>query len=131
MTNEEKVQHWVNMSDYDMVTADAMMQAKRNLYVGFMCHLAVEKIFKAAYAKMKDETPPFSHDLEYIALQGGFYDKLSEEQKDFVLELTPLNIKGRYSEYKGEIAKMLTRDKCAEMLQQTKEIVQWTKEMLL
>ena len=131
MTNEEKVQHWVNMSDYDMETADDLMLVKRYLYVGFMCHQAVEKIFKAAYAKMKDETPPFSHDLEYIALQGGFYDRLSEEQKDFILELTPLNIKGRYSEYKGEIAKMLTRDKCAEILQQTKEVVQWTKKTLL
>ena len=131
MTNNEKVQHWVNMSDYDISTADDLMILKRYIYVGFMCHQAVEKILKAAYAKLTEKTPPFSHDLEYIAIQGGFYDKLSEEQKDFILELTPLNIQARYSEYKGEIAKMLTSEKCTRILQQTKEAIQWTKKTLL
>ena len=40
MTTEEKVNYWVELSDYDLETADAMLQTKRYLYVGFMCHQA-------------------------------------------------------------------------------------------
>jgi len=131
MTNDEKIQHWINLSDYDVETADAMLLTKRYLYVGFMCHQVVEKIFKASYTKLKESTPPFTHDLEYIALQGGFYETLSEEQQDFIGELNPLNIEARYSEYKAEISKRLTPTKCAMLLKQTKEIQKWTKETIL
>jgi len=38
-----KVQYWQEMSEYDLATAKAMLQTGRYLYVGFMCHQAVEK----------------------------------------------------------------------------------------
>jgi len=131
MTNTEKIQHWINLSDYDMETADAMLQTKRYLYVGFMCHQVVEKIFKACYAKLKEDAPPYTHDLEYIAVKSGFYEMLSEKQQDFIIELNPLNIEARYSEYKEEISKRLTSAKCAKLLEQTRKIQQWTKETIL
>ena len=131
MTNDKKIQHWINLSDYDVETADAMLLTKRYLYVRFMCHQVVEKIFKASYTKLKESTPPFTHDLEYIALQGGFYETLSEVQQDFIGELNPLNIEARYSEYKAVISKRLTPTKCAMLLKQTKEIQKWTKETIL
>ena len=131
MTKEEKIQYWINISDYDMETADAMLQTKRYLYVGFMCHQVVEKIFKACFAKLKDDVPPFTHDLEYIAIKSGFYEKLSEKQQDFILELNPLNIEARYSEYKDAISKRLTTTKCLKLIEQTKNLQQWTKETIL
>ena len=131
MTNAEKIQHWINLSDYDIDTADAMLQTKRYLYVGFMCHQTVEKIFKACYAKLKEDIPPYTHNLEYIAVKSGFYEFLSEKQQDFIGELNPLNVEARYSEYKEEISKMLTPAKCAKLLEQTKNIQQWTKKTIL
>jgi len=131
MTNAEKIQRWINLSDYDMETAEAMWQTKRYLYVGFMCHQVIEKIFKACYTKLKEDAAPYTHNLEYIALQSGFYESLSEKQQDFIGELNPLNIETRYSEYKDEIAKKLTPAKCKKILEQTKKIQQWTKETIL
>jgi HEPN domain-containing protein len=131
MTKAQKIQHWINLSDYDVETAEAMLQTKRYLYVGFMCHQVVEKIFKACYAKLKEDPPPFTHDLEYIALKSGFYKILSEKQQDFIGELNPLNIEARYSEYKEDILKRLTPAKCANLLEQTIKIQQWTKETIL
>ena len=131
MTTEEKVRYWINISNYDVGTAEAMLQTKRYLYVGFMCHQVIEKIFKALYSKLKEDTPPFTHDLEYIALKSGFYDSLSKIQQDFINELNPLNIATRYSEYKEEIAKRLTPAKCAKLLEETKKLQQWTKETIL
>jgi len=131
MTNKEKIQHWINLSNYDMETAEAMLQTKRYLYVGFLCHQTVEKIFKAVYSKYKEETPPYTHKLVYIARQSDFYEKFSEMQKQFIDQLDPLNIKTRYLDYKNELAKKLTHAKCVELLSKTKDLQQWTKENLL
>jgi len=131
MTKEEKIHYWIELSDYDLETAEAVLQTKRYLYVGFMCHQAIEKIFKAVYSKRKEDMAPHTHDLEYLALQSDFYETLSEEQQDFIGELNPLNIEARYPEYKKAIAKRLTLSKCTKLLEETIKLQQWTKEMIL
>jgi len=131
MTKEEKIAHWADLSNYDLETANAMLQTKRYLYVAFMCHQAVEKIFKACYAKNKEETPPFSHDLEYLAIKADIYGQLSDEQIDFILELNPYNIETRYPEYKQELLDRLSPSKCNELIDNAIKLLQWTKETIL
>jgi len=130
MTTDEKVTYWNELSEYDLETAVVMLNTGRYLYVGFMCHQVIEKIFKAFYSKLKEETPPFSHKLVYLAKQGNFYDNFSEEQKLFIDQMEPLNIKTRYPDYKKELAKLLNKEKCLELLEKTKSLQQWTKEQL-
>jgi len=79
-----KVLYWIEISDYDLDTAEAMLVSKRYLYVGFMCHQAIEKIFKAYFTSSKLETAPYSHRLSYLAKMGDFYEEFSEDQKDFI-----------------------------------------------
>ncbi|MCL2435035.1 MAG: HEPN domain-containing protein [Lentimicrobiaceae bacterium] len=131
MTTKEKVTHWTKLSDYDLETAAVMLSTGRYLYVGFMCHQVIEKIFKAVYTKCKEDTPPYTHDIEYLAVKGGFYETLSEEQQDFIGVLNPLNIEARYPEYKKDISKILTPLKCDQLLKETTKLQLWTKEMLL
>jgi HEPN domain-containing protein len=50
---ESKIKYWIDISDYDLETAEAMLQSKRYLYVGFMCHQTIEKAFKAYFIKVK------------------------------------------------------------------------------
>jgi HEPN domain-containing protein len=130
MTSEEKVEHWVNISDYDLDTAEVMLNTGRYLYVGFMCHQVIEKIFKAVYLKRKQDTPPYTHKLIYLAQHGNFYDLLSEEQISFILEVEPLNIAARYPQYKERIARRLTPDYCKILMEQTKILQQWAKEQI-
>jgi len=40
----ERVNYWVDLADYDLKTAEAMLETERLLYVGFMCHQTLEKI---------------------------------------------------------------------------------------
>ena len=131
MTTEEKVEYWVELSDYDLEAAEGMMQIKKYLYVAFMCHQTIEKIFKAVYTKQKEETPPYVHKLSYIAREGEFYENFSEEQIEFIDRLEPLNIKTRYPDYKKELTKKLTPTICQEIINETKKMQQWTKENLL
>ena len=58
---------WSEVSDYDLETAEAMFKTGRWLYVGYMCHQVLEKIFKAYWCCKKAEPTPFSHNLINIA----------------------------------------------------------------
>lgn len=127
---EDKVQYWIEISDYDLETADAMLRSKRYLYVGFMCHQAIEKIFKAYFTSLKSDIAPFSHSLSFLAKKGGFYDFFSEEQKDFIDQVEPLNIEARYPSHKEKLLKSLTEEKCDEILNKTKELQSWIKAKL-
>jgi HEPN domain-containing protein len=127
---DSKVKYWIDLSDYDLETAGAMLQSKRYLYVGFMCHQTIEKSFKAYYSKLKSESAPYSHSLSYLAKQGGFYEKLSEDQREFIDQIEPLNIEARYPSHKERLLKSLTDAKCIEIIQSTKEIQKWIKERL-
>ena len=131
MTQEEKVQHWIGLSDDDFDVAGVLLKKKRNLYVGFMCHQSVEKLFKGCFVKVLNDVPPYKHDLVFFAQKVGFFDLLSEKQKDFIRELNPLNIEARYPDYKNEVAKYLTDDLTKWIYKQTKELLQWTKTKIL
>jgi len=60
MSNEN---YWVDIANYDLETAEAMLKSKRYLYVGFMCHQAIEKMLKAIYSYKIQEMPPRIHNL--------------------------------------------------------------------
>jgi HEPN domain-containing protein len=131
MTNEEKVQHWIKISDEDLRAGATMLQGGHYLYVGFMCQQSIEKIFKAAYAKLKEDTPPFVHDLLLLAKKCGFYNELSDEQKRLIVEINPLNIEARYPESNNDVSEELTLPVCMELLEQSKILQQWIKEKIL
>ena len=128
MSNQ--VNYWKELSEYDMETAEAMLKSKRYLYVGFMAHQAIEKIFKAYFVKIHDDTPPYSHSLSYVAKKAEIYEHLSEKQKDFIDMLEPMNIECRYPVNKEELMKNLTEERCKEILDNTKELHIWIKQRL-
>lgn len=53
---EDRVKYWSDLSDYDFDTAKAMFTTGRWLYVGFMCHQTIEKIFKAYWCTKSTQT---------------------------------------------------------------------------
>ena len=127
---DNKIKYWIDISDYDIETAEAMFDTKRYLYVGFMCHQSIEKIFKGYYTKLKSESAPFSHSLSYLAKKGEFYSSFAESQKDFIDQIEPLNIEARYPSHKERLLKSLTNEKCIEILTKTKELQKWIKRKL-
>ena len=130
--NNEKVEYWLKLADYDIETARAMLKSRRFLYVGFMCHQTIEKAFKAVISRdcKEGEIPPRIHDLTKLANRASLFDLMSEEQQDFIDELNPLNIESRYPEYKDEIAAELTKEICGEMIVRTEELLCWIKKRL-
>jgi HEPN domain-containing protein len=99
---EAKIKYWIELSEYDLETAESRYLTKRYMYVGFMCHQTIEKAFKAYYTKLNLKTAPYSHSLSYLAKNGGFYETFSDFQKDFIDQIEPLIIEARYPSIKKD-----------------------------
>jgi HEPN domain-containing protein len=126
-----KIQYWTEIAEYDLTTAEAMLETKRYLYVGFMCYQAIEKILKAVYVqRFPNETPPFTHDLLKLMKLMSLYDDMSEEQKNTIRILEPLNIDSRYPRSKFALSSSLNNQRCIDIIQRTKGLFQWIKQQL-
>lgn len=126
----DKETYWVEMSDYDFDTANAMFDTKRYLYVGFMCHQVIEKMLKAYWTKVSEEPPLKIHNLSRLAEKTNLDKYMTEEQLDLIDTLEPLNIETRYPSYKERLMKSLNADRCKQLLTQTDQLRSWIKSKL-
>lgn len=118
------------MSDYDFGNSECNAAYRPLSLCRFMCHQTIEKILKAYWTNCLMEVPLKIHSLSRLAERTGLDKQLSEEQLAFIDKLEPLNIEARYPSYKERLMKSLTKEYCAELLSQTKELQLWIKNKL-
>ena len=130
--NNENVAYWFDLADYDVASAKVMLDGGKYLYVGFMCHQTIEKALKAVIARdcAEGEIPPKIHHLQRLAENANLFVKMTEEQKNLIAQLNPLNIEARYPEYKDRIAEDLTHDVCQKLTTDTEGLLCWIKQQL-
>ncbi|MFZ2146668.1 MAG: HEPN domain-containing protein [Sedimentisphaerales bacterium] len=129
MDTKKKIKYWLDIANYDLVSAKAMLESKRFLYVGFLCHQVVEKCLKAYCWQTKKKEPPYSHNLLLLSEESKF-DKLADEEHFLLFnELMPLNIQARYPEDRELLLKTLTAGKCKELYVKTKRFYLWIKKL--
>jgi HEPN domain-containing protein len=127
---DEKTRYWIELAEYDLETAKAMLSARRLLYVGFMCHQVVEKALKGHYQFSRKDTPPYTHNLIRLANQSGLYEKLDEAHKSLLDVLEPLNVEARYPSQRDQLFRSLTDDRCKSILERTEEFFAWIRQQL-
>lgn len=125
MADKEKIKRWLSIVDEDLSVADDLYKTGHWLYVGFMCHQVIEKTLKAYWCVCRDDDPPYLHIHDRIAKGCGLYTKMSEEQKQFLERIKPMNIEARYQECKDEVARTLNSESTAEILNTTKQLHAW------
>ena len=126
--NEKKSTYWIEMSQYDLTTAKAMLSTRRYLYVGFMCHQAIEKLLKGKHVEKNPSIPvPYIHNLVKLAKLTDLYDEMSDEHKDLIDILDPLNIEARYPSSKERLIASLTEERCLSLIVETEALVEWIK----
>jgi len=121
------VENWINIAEYDLETAEAMLVTGRYIYVAFMCQQTIEKYLKAKYVSSTGETPSYTHNLLRLAEISGIDKELNEEQSDFITELNVYYIKARYSEELEKIKAKLTKNKASKLFKNTQILAQWLK----
>ncbi len=130
MDVNERYSYWIDLADYDIETAKAMLKTKRFLYIGFMCHQSIEKAIKAYHWKKTETEPAYIHNLLRLAEQSGLINEFNEKHTTLINQLNPLNIEARYPRSKEELLKTLNLKKCKSLLNQTEELLQWIKTRL-
>ena len=127
----DKVTYWLDIANYDLETAEAMFQTGRWLYVAFMCHQVIEKTLKAYWCATQPDDPPYTHHHMRLAEGCGLYEKMSDDQKDFLDVVTNYNIEARYPEDKEALARTLMPQVCRQIIDETKLLMTWITEQLL
>ncbi len=98
---DKETKNWIDMVNYDIAAAKQMFKAGRYVYVIFMCHLAIEKAFKAIVYEETMKLPPKSHDLIYLMGIGRI--NLAGDLLDFTGMINNTAIVTRYPEDLSEI----------------------------
>lgn len=128
MTKEEIIKYWTNSSDKDYRVMNTLFIKGHNTWALFMGHLVLEKLLKAYFIKGKNTNVPYIHDLNKIADLGNL--KLTEEQKDFLDEVSTFNIKARYPDYKNRFKKKATKVFTEKYFRKIKEFRSWIKKII-
>lgn len=116
---KKTIEEWLEISRYDLKTAEAMLETGRYLYVAFMCQQAAEKLLKALYIQHKNEIPPRTHNLLYIVDVLGL--EIDQEKKACLAQLNQFYLESRYPGDRAELAKGMNQKEARDILKRTRE----------
>ena len=131
MTNEDKFGYWLETAEYDMETADAMLNSGRWLYVVFMCQQAVEKLVKGLYVLYIEDEVPRTHNIRFLIgkFETLLSEKVSDEHTELFEDLSAFYISGRYTDYKHKLSERLNEMEAKCYYQNSKEAFAWLLKM--
>ncbi|HOP64801.1 MAG TPA: HEPN domain-containing protein [Spirochaetota bacterium] len=130
MDIKEKINYWIEIALDDLDSADIMLKKKKYLQSGFYCHQSVEKILKGYFWFIKQEDPPFTHNLLKLSKESGIDNLIDDTQKKLLDLLMPLNIEARYPDEKMRVMKTLDNSKAERIYKETEEIVTWIHKLI-
>jgi len=125
-----KVEYRLELAEYDLETAKVMLEGRRYLYVGFMCHQVVEKALKACTWSLRGIEPEHTHSLTRLCRNSGIAAEMPPVHRDLLNVLEPLNIEARYPTHKQKLLRSLTHSRCTRIVNQTIGLFQWIKSLL-
>ncbi|MFP4445649.1 MAG: HEPN domain-containing protein [Desulfosudaceae bacterium] len=128
MNTTDKITYWINSADNDWQVAGHLVEKGDNAYALFFGHLTLEKLLKALFVKMKDDTPPMTHRLVYLAEKCDL--TLSEEQTEILETVTDFHLEARYPDEKFSFQKKCTKTFTLRHLNQIEEMKQWLQKKL-
>jgi HEPN domain-containing protein len=127
--NKENVgQYWREASDDDYETMRVMFDSKRYSWSLFIGHLMIEKLLKAYFVKVKNDYPPYIHNLLRLAEMAGL--NLNEEQAGQFAVITSFNINARYDDYKQSFRRLCTPEFTLEWINNISNLRIWMLQQL-
>jgi HEPN domain-containing protein len=91
---KKATKNWLLSAAYDLKTAESLYENERYIYVVFMCHLALEKTFKAMLSEIFKELPPYTHNLNRLIELSNI--ELPEYYQVFVNKINLQSVPTRY-----------------------------------
>lgn len=122
------INYWVKGAEHNFETAKFLYKGKKYPECLFFCHLMLEKIFKALVVKKTKSHAPYIHQL--VDLAKIVKIQLTEEQIDYLTEITEFNIAARYNAYKFDFYKKCTKSYTEKYYKISKKLYLWLKKQL-
>jgi len=123
----EKYEYWLDIAQYDLDTAETMLNGGRWLYVVFMCQQAIEKLVKGLYILYIDDNVPKTHNIRILIekFESMLPTTISDEHYELFEDLTIHYLNGRYADYKQKLSERLNEHAATDFYKQTKEAFAW------
>ncbi|MBU0573726.1 MAG: HEPN domain-containing protein [Candidatus Margulisbacteria bacterium] len=128
MVMDKDIEYWLEIAEYDLDTARALLGSGRYAYVLFMCQQAVEKILKGLVVKNTHKLPPRLHNLLRLSELTGL--DLEQGKKELLEKLSYYYLESRYPEEQKKITAEVDRKVAGDYLLETEEIFTWLKSRL-
>lgn len=122
-------EEWLRQADYDMDTAELMLNGERYFYAVFMCHLALEKALKGLYSQRFRELPPRTHNLIYLVEKIKL--ELPCDLHDSVFTINRVSVATRYPDNLERILQDYNKERTEEIFQKSKVVLRWLRAQLL
>ena len=106
----------------------AMLLTRRYSWSLFVGHLVIEKLLKAYFVQVKEDYPPFIHNLLKLARDSDL--SLDDDAKLKLTTITAFNLNTRYDDYKMGFQKKCTPEYTKEWVDKIGEIRQWIKKLI-
>jgi HEPN domain-containing protein len=126
MEQQLNYEEWFFQSDYNLETALNMLEAGRNIYCIYMCHLSLEKALKGLYIKRLNQFAPKLHDLMYFV--ENLHLEPENSHREFLMWLNRMAVITRYPEDIRNMIKKFSNEQTNGIYRQTKEVQQWIKQ---
>lgn len=118
----------VNQAFYDFDTAKFMFDGKRYIYVVYMCHLSIEKSFKALFFHRKNELAPKTHNLIFLIEELNL--DLDPDLYKFIVKINQMNVLTRYPEDLLKLRNQFSKAITLKLLNSTESIIKWIQNQL-
>ncbi len=130
MNKQEHINYWLESSENDWLSALEIAAKNDRKHMSlFLGHLSLEKLLKAIYVKLFDQTPPFNHDLALLAEKVKL--PLSDEITSELKIINEFNIQTRYPEYKNDFYKRCTKEFVDLEIKRIERLREWIKSILV
>jgi len=118
-------EEWLKQADYDMDTAEFMLNGGRCFYAVFMCHLSIEKALKGLYQARLGQTPPKVYNLTRILSRTASAPPPHVEK--FLIRLNQASVATRYPEDIEALRSLYDGSVVGEIIARGREALQWIK----
>lgn len=121
--SEAIILYWKESAERDFKTMGNLLHSGDNSWALFLGHLVLEKLIKAHFVKAHLSRAIFTHDLLRLATAANL--ELTDQQKDWLDEISTFNINARYDSYKQDFYKRCTNEFTHVCSERIKELRAW------
>lgn len=125
---DDIVQHWLDSAEQNYTTMLHLIDSEDYSWALFLGHLVIEKTLKALYVSKLQQHAIFTHDLLRLASKIGI--EITEEQQEWLDEITTFNLNTRYDNYKQDFNKLCTKEFTKKWINRIEIIKEWLRSQL-